>query len=149
MLTTQFSSVSDGIFGSKLSFGIQVFGNVWGMPTMDDENRRFHGFSKEDNRRLQVLQNKVMRLKSGADYRTPTVELIQLCREFSVQQVTAYHSLMTVFKAVRFGKPSYLVEKWKLRAPTEDTVFPHMQLNNINVGADLTLSRGGLVYRGA
>ena len=111
MLPTQFSSVSNGIFGSKLSFGIQVFGNVWGMPTMDDENRRFHGFSKEDNRRLQVLQNKVMRLKSGTDYKTSTEDLIKLCKELSVQQVTAYHTLMTVFKAVKFGKPCYLAEK--------------------------------------
>jgi hypothetical protein len=135
--------------GSKLSFGIQVFGNVWGIPTMDDAARRFHGFTKDDNRRLQVLQNKMMRLKSGLDYQTSTETLVKTCDELSVQQITAYHTLMTTFKIVKFQKPSYLAKKLVLQKPTENAIFPHRQLNNIHARADLTLSRGGLVYRGA
>jgi hypothetical protein len=33
MLPTQFNSVAKELFGSKLSFGNQVFGNVWGIPS--------------------------------------------------------------------------------------------------------------------
>ena len=55
MLQTQFKSVANGLFGSKLSFGIQVYGNVWGLPSMDDAVRRFHGFTNDDNRKLQFL----------------------------------------------------------------------------------------------
>ena len=116
---------------------------------MDDEVRRFHGFTKEDNRKLQVLQNKVMRLKSGFDYQTPTETLVRICDELSVQQTTAYHTLMMIFKIVRFRKPLYLAKKLMLQQPTGHGIFPHRHLNNIHFRADLTISRGGLVYRGA
>ena len=56
---------------------------------------------------------------------------------------------MTVYKIVKFKKPSYLAQKLVPRAPLENEVFPHRQLHNIQVRADLTLSRAGLVYRGA
>ena len=148
-LPEQFNSIANGLFGSKLSYGIQVFGNVWGIPSMDDDNRRFYGFSKEDNRKLQVVQNKMLRLKSGLDYKTSTETLVKTCNELSVQQITAYHTLMTVYKAVRFSKPSYLAQKLIPRAPLENEIFPHRQRHNIQVRADLTLSRAGLVYRGA
>ena len=149
MLPQQFKATSNGILGSKLSFGIEVFGNVWGLPSMDDEKRRFSGFTKDDNRRLQVLQNKLMRLKTNLDYKTPTEVLVKTCNEPSVQQTTAYHTLTTVFKAVQFKKPFYLAQRLKQRKPTSDGIFPHWQLNNIHTQAELTLSRGGLVYRGA
>ena len=149
MLPQQFKATSNGMFGSKLSFGIEVFGNVWGLPSMDDEKRRFSGFTKDDNRRLQVLQNKLLRLKTNLDYKTPTEVLVKTCNELSVQQTTAYHTLTTVFKAVQFKKPFYLAQRLKQRKPTSDGIFPHRQLNNIHTQAELTLSRGGLVYRGA
>ena len=38
---------------------------VWGVENMDEVNRRSPAFNKEDNRRLQVLENKVMRMKTG------------------------------------------------------------------------------------
>ena len=112
---------------------------------MDDAVRRFHGFTKDDNRKLQVLQNKVMRLKSGLDYQTSTETLVKTCDELSVQQTTAYHTL----KIVKYRKPSYLAKKLILQQPTDHGIFPHRHLNNIHVRAGLTLSRGGLVYRGA
>ena len=145
----QFSSISNGIFTSKMTYGIQVFGNVWGMWSMDDISRRFHSFTKEDNRKLQVLQNQVLRLQTGLGWETPTSQLVSEARAMSVQQLTAYHTLMTVFKAVRLKKPTYLAEKFRLRQPSEFETFPHRQTNTINASAGLTISRGGTVYRGA
>ena len=145
----QFSSILNGLFTSKLTYGIQIFGNVWGLPTMDAENRKFSSFTKEDNRRLQVLQNKVLRLKTGLDRYTPTNLLVKISEELSVQQLTAYHTLMTVFKAIRFKKPLYLFNKLELRQPIDNQVFPHRQLNNVYIKAGLTISRGGTLFRGA
>ena len=54
MTKTQFKKVCEGIFDSKLAYCLQVFGNVWGISNMDETNRRFSAFTKEDNRRLQV-----------------------------------------------------------------------------------------------
>ena len=145
----QFNSISNGIFTSKMTYGIQVFGNVWGLRSLDDGTRRHHSFTKEDNRRLQVLQNKVLRLKTGLGWETPTNLLMNEGKVLSDQQLTAYHTLTTVFKAVRLGKPLYLANKFKLRRPNRFDIFPHRQTNIINIKADLTLSRGGMVYRGA
>ena len=116
---------------------------------MDVATRKFYSFTKEDNRRLQVLQNKLLRIKSGLGMETSTETLVKKCEELSVQQLTAYHTLMTVFKAVRLGKPSYLASKFELRRPDGNAIFPHRQSGNISIRADLTLSRGGMVYRGA
>lgn len=149
MKPKQFNSVSNGLFTSKMTYGIQVFGNVWGTKTMDVATRKFYSFTKEDNRRLQVLQNKLLRMKSSLGMETSTEALVQKCDELSVQQLTAYHTLMTVFKAVRFRKPFYLASKFELRRPNGNAIFPHRQSGKINIRADLTLSRGGMVYRGA
>ena len=146
---SQFSSILNGIFTSKMTYGIQVFGNVWGMRSLDDEMRRFHAFTKEDNHRLQVIQNQALRLQTGLGWEASTCQLVSEGRAMSVQQLTGYHTLMTVFKAVRLKKPSYLAEKFKLRQPNENEIFPHRQTNCINVKANLTISRGGIVYRGA
>ena len=126
-----------------------MFGNVWGLRNLDDETRRHSSFTKEDNRRLQVLQNQVLRMKTGLGRDTPTDTLTRESQQLSVQQLTAYHTLVTVFKAVRLGKPSYLANKLKLRRSNGTDIFPLRQTNTINVKADLTLSRGGMVYRGA
>ena len=65
---SQFQSVSNGIFYSKLNYCIQVVGNVWGYFTYDEEYRNYSSFTMEDCRKLQVLQNRVLRLKTGLDY---------------------------------------------------------------------------------
>ena len=145
----QFNSILNGMFTSKMTYGIQVFGNVWGLRNLDDETRRYSSFTKEDNRRLQVIQNQVLRMKTGLGRDTPTHILTGESKELSVQQLTAYHTLMTVFKAVRLGKPSYLANKLKLRRSNGEDIFPLRQTDTIYVKADLTLTRGGMVYRGA
>jgi hypothetical protein len=72
----QFSSISNGIFTSKMTYRIQVFGNVWGMRSLDDETGRYHSFTKENNHKLQVLQNQVMRLQTGLGWEAPTSQLV-------------------------------------------------------------------------
>ena len=91
---------------------------------MDDEDRRYSVFTKDDNRRLQVLQNKVVRMQTGLPWDTPTSDLMKAAGELSVQQLTAYHTIMQVFKVIKSGKPSYLNERFKIRRP-DDGVFPH------------------------
>mgnify|MGYP003313496121 CR=1 FL=1 len=45
-----FNSVSNGLFYSKLGYCIHLFGNVWGYDTLDEKNRHFSAFTKEDKR---------------------------------------------------------------------------------------------------
>ena len=57
MTRSQFKETCDGIFTSSLLYCLPLFANVWGLQTMDDTSRRFVAFTKEDCRKMQVLQN--------------------------------------------------------------------------------------------
>ena len=117
---------------------------------MDDTVRRSSSFTKEDMRRLQVLQNRVLRLKCrNNDLNTPTVELLKACGDLSVHQLGAYYTVLQVCKIINSGQPRDLADKLLLRNPTEDVIFPQKHVNTITVRGHLTLSRCGFLYRGA
>ena len=85
----KFSKIIDGIFTSKLMYGMNVWGGLWDIPgTVDNTNRT--SITKNDMKRLQVLQNKTMRMETGLDYKTPTAELLRRTRKLSVHQMIAY-----------------------------------------------------------
>ena len=54
--------VMDGLFGSKLAYGITVWGRVWNIPGNTDDEVRSPSLTKDDIKRLQVLQNKCLRI---------------------------------------------------------------------------------------
>ena len=150
MSQTQLKSLCSGMFKSKLLYCMPLFTNVWGIHSMDDTERRFSTITKEDMRKLQVLQNKVLRMKSNTkDLNTPTTELLACTGDLSVQQLGAYHTVLCIFKIIRSGKTRYLAEKLQLRQAVHGQIFPHRQINTIQVHRVLTLSRSGFLYRGA
>ena len=113
------------------------------MGNMDETYRRFSSFTKEDLRRMQVLQNKVLRMKcKNYDLKTPTADLLKLCGDLSVQQLGVFHTLLQVYKTINNGKPGYLAERLTLRRPEEDRVFPQRHVNILQV-------RGGLAMSGS
>ena len=77
----------DGLFNSKMLYGITVWGRVWQIPGSMDEDqntRTSPSITKEDVRKLQVLQNKCLRMVTNSDYKTPTSELIMKTNCLSV-----------------------------------------------------------------
>ena len=126
-----------------------MFGNVWGIPSLDENRRRFSAFTKDDNRKLQVVQNKIFRLQTGLPQDTPLPTLLEKAKSMSVMQLTAFHTLTTVHRVVSSGQPGYLAERLKVRSQAEG-IFPLRQTNTIAIpDVELTLSRGGFLYRGA
>ena len=109
---------------------------------MDVTERRFSALTKEDCRKLQVLQNKVLRLKiRNFDRNVPTTELLLAAEDLSVQQLGAFHTAVNVFKITQSGQPKYLAEK--LVTP------PHGQHLSFQVNCKLNISRSGFLFRGA
>ena len=139
----RFNTVCQGIFNSKMIYCLQVVGNVWGMETTDEVNRRYSAFTKEDNRKMQTLQNKVIRLKTGLPHHTPTETLLKISGDLSVQQLTAFSTLTSLKKVIHKQKPKYLVDKLKINTNTT------RQENNIRMEAKLTVTRGAYFYRAA
>ena len=73
MTRSQLSNTVSGIFTSKLLYGILLISNVWGIHDMDDTVRKSISFTKEDCRKFQVLQNKVLQIQTHtSDRNVPT-----------------------------------------------------------------------------
>ena len=133
MSDESFDLIVNGLFMSVVRYCIHVFGNVWITP--EDNERRFKAFTKRDNNRLQVLQNRVfrMKLKQPPYSNTSCKDLVHMTGEMSIHQMTAYFTLLQVQKTVTTQKPAYLAKKLKLKKPTaEEHVFPHRQLNTLS-----------------
>ena len=146
----QFKAACDGLFTSCLLYWLPLYSNVWGIATMDDTHRRSPSFSKADCRKLQVMQNKILRLRCGiADRNIPTNDLLDATGDMSVHQLGAYQTLVTVFRVLRSGKPEYLADKLKMKTPLEDNIFPSRHMFNIQIQYNLSVSRSGFLYRGS
>ena len=137
----RFNQVCSGLFYSKLIYCIQVFGTVWDVKSHDESCRRSPAFTQEDNRKLQVIQNKVLRLKTGLPYDTPTKDLIKEAGDLSVQQLIAYTSLVTAQKSIINQEPAYLANKLKCSNRNANLILPP--------NYKLSVSRNGFFYRTA
>ena len=107
--------------------------------------------TKEDCRKLQVLQNKVLRIQTGTkDRNEPTKTLLEKAKQLSVHQLGAFHSVQLLFKFVTTKQPKYLADILSLRQPDDGrTIFSHRRLNTIQVTCNLSLSRPGFCFRSA
>ena len=103
-----FKTVLNGMFTSKLIYGITVYGGVWGLQgILNDDAVNSTSISKEDMRRLQVLQNKALRLLLRKPRETPVMTLLKEANQLSVHQLVAYHTANQTFKVFKNQEPSY------------------------------------------
>ena len=101
-----------GIFYSKLMYCLPVFGNVHGLAIYRDTRSRSAGMTVNDCNQLQVLQNSVNRLITGARYGVATAELLNSTNTLSVQQMVAYYTLNMVHKSLNYSRhPHNLISR--------------------------------------
>ena len=141
----------NGLFNSKLIYGISVWGGVWEIPgILNDVRRSAISLTKEDNKKLQILQNKVIRLYTGLPYETPSVELLKASGQLSVQQLTAYHSILQVYKTLKTKQPAYIYDRLLPRGPNENLEIRNSRSvsnNLIRIDGDLAIYRNAFSYR--
>ena len=75
------------------------------------------------------------------------MNLLRSTNALSVQQLTAFTTLISAQKALFYKKPVYFAKRLALNISSEENVVPHRGVNNIEVQAGLTVSRGGYFYR--
>ena len=92
-----------------------MYGNVWGIPTLDDQTRSSPGFTKEDNRKLQILVNNVLRSLSSSMRDESTATLHIITNQLSVQQRCAFFSILQVHKTLLKSEPQYHSDQLSLR----------------------------------
>ena len=143
----KYKQIMAGLFTSKLIYGICVWTGVWGIPGLAAEESRT-SITKKDMNRLQVLQNKAMRLVNYEDRSIPTVQLLNSTSSLSVHQLGAYLTLSQVFKIRESKLPEYHYER--LFGNCDQSVnIRSLDFNQKNVNFDLTLSRGSFFYQGS
>ena len=148
MSRKQYKNMCDGLFMSTLLYCLPLFVNTWGLPSMDDTIRKSQSFTKEDCRRLQVLQNRVIRsITNNRLNHTSTVDLLDEANVLSINQLGAYHTLVTVKRMFMSGKPKYFVDKFTRKFPSAESIIPVRQTDKINICYNLSISRSGFLYR--
>ena len=139
--------VMEGMFSSKMRYGMTVWGRVWQIPGSLDEDqatRNSASMTKEDARRLQVLQNKCLRLLTNSDYKTPTKELLEKTNTLSVHQEIAHLSLSQVYNIHKTKLPAYHYRRLFESRENETRIRPG-HVNRIEF--DRSLARANFFYQ--
>ena len=151
MSPTRLRLVMEGLFSSKLIYGMTVWGRVWGIPgSLDEEARASPTMTKDDLRKLQVLQNKCLRLLTDSDYCTPTAVLLNNTCSLSVHQRIAQFTLAQVYTIFNKRKPDYHYDRlFGHEHPTADqpNTRASSQANSARINFKLSLARSGFFYQ--
>ena len=119
-----------------------------GLDIYRDTRSRSAGMTMNDSNQLQVLQNSVNRLITGARYGVATAVLLNSTNTLLVQLMVAYYTIIMVHKITMTGKPTYLAGRLKLRQEDERELRGWGGRTVDIPGYSLETSRAGFVYRG-
>ena len=136
--------MAEGIFFSVLNYGIELYANTWSVMTHDEHLRNSTAYTKEDNRKLQVLVNKVLRSLTGLTFDTSTKLLHIRSNQLSVHQRCAYFSLVSIFKTLKRGQPHYHKSRFSQRS---DHQIETRNRASFNIDYRLSISRCSFFYR--
>ena len=137
--------IADGLFYSKLSYCLPLFVNIWGLETYSDTEARFTCYDKEDNRKLQVLQNQVARIliNKPLDRHMPTKDLLNLSGDLSIHQLGALRTVSLVKKVLLQQQPKYLAERLG-----NESKFTRTGTKLQQESSQLSIVKEGFVFRG-
>ena len=130
----KFKLIVEGLFMSKLIYCM----TVWGF-----------SLKKQELRKLQVLQNKCLRLISHSKYDTPRTELLKKCKQMSVNQLISYHTACQTHRIYTSKLPVYHYKRLFSRPQENDQIVTRSRTNNNanQINYHLALSRGNFFYQ--
>ena len=147
--TSRLKLFAEGMFYSKLSYCLPVFGNVFGLDGHKDTTTRYSSFTKKDNRRLQVLQNSIMILLTGSPRGTPTTTLLKNTSSLSVQQLVASQTLVMEHKVIHTARPAYLAARLKVKKEEDGRRVQAKSQGMLDApNLKLTISKEDFIARG-
>ena len=116
----------------------------------DEQSENRTSITKKDMHlhRLQVLQNKVMRIQTANNFRTPTSTLLQKTKQLSNHQMVAYYTSVQVYNKAKNKAPKYHHDL--LFGNMAEQVPPDTRHGSQNrVEFNLSLARGSFFYQGS
>ena len=100
----------------------------------------FGGFGVIELKELQILQNKAARIVSHSPPRAHRAIMYSKLQWLTVNQLVAYHTLLTVFKIRQTGEPEYLAGYLLDDNRAGRIIIPNTQLS---------LAKNSFVWRGS
>ena len=100
----------------------------------------FGGCNVSELKDLQILQNKAAQIVTHSPARTSRNLMFSELRWMTVNQLVAYHTLVTIFKIRKCGEPEYLASSLQNDGSTGKIIIPNPKL---------TLVKKSFSYRGA
>ena len=118
--------MTDGIVFSKMRYNIGIVGNIWLENPYIDKETRFKKYTKKDNQRLQIIQNKALKKALGVkENNIPTKKLLEDAGKLSVHQEIVYQIGVNAKKILDTKKPKSLKLGYLV------TIIAQRRLNNI------------------
>ena len=143
---------ASGIFYSKLEYCLPLFVNTWGLDQYNENEEKYVTMTKEQCRKLQVLQNKVCRLmlpRSQQDQcrlkaqHISTSDLLKTANVLSIHQLGAYSTILLAKKIMMDKKPIYLANQLMVSDNSNTRRGALLTLPRVTLGA----SRESFIYR--
>ena len=104
--------------------------------------------TKEEMRKLQVLQNKSLRLISGLGYEASTKLLLTSCNALSVHQLVVYHTACQTYKIKQSKYPTYHYERLFRNPSFKDSLNTRYTKNEIKrIDFKLSVARSSYFYQ--
>ena len=141
-----------GIFYSKLEYCLPLFINTWGLDPYSENDDKYVTMTKNQCRKIQIIQNKVCRLflprieQENSRIRkqdVSTADLLKRNNVLSVHQLGAHSTIMLAKKIITDRKPQYLADQFQVSNETNTRNRTHLMLPKVSLSA----SREGFVYR--
>ena len=97
---------------------------------------------------VQVVQNKAARCVTKASWFTATRQLLRQCGWMSIRQLAFYHTVLTMYKILKSGRPLYLRKKLSrvFPYPTRQATVGHVRFSPDSVVEGSFISRGTKWY---
>ena len=103
--------------------------------------------TKDDLRKLQVLQNKCLRIVTNSDYKTPTSVLLDKTKLLSVHQQMAQLSLSQVFNIYKTRLPAYHYNRIFSNANTDQRTRSVNDFSTNRIEFKLSITRTHFFYQ--
>ena len=143
-------SLAQGIFYSKLCYSLPIIAEVWKKEQYKDKPDSRRSTTREEFRRLQVLQNKVERTVYAKEHnineeeiqRIPTEELLNTNNMQSIHQIGAQSILNMYRKIIVTEKPNHLYKQLRRTEGRNGTIW------KVNNNPKLTISLSNFIEKG-
>jgi hypothetical protein len=147
MPTNRLRTISNGIFFSLLSYGIQIYGSISGLDEYKEGSGRYQAMTREDSHTIQVIMNIVLRCLTNLPKETPIRLLLKTSGFLSFHQMCAFYTICLAKKIILAQAPKYLYEALINSQPDPNRPRRHHASTHLNY--NLSISRESFLYQAA